>query len=448
MAGGTFDKSVGKVRPGTYINFEASNQSTLGSSDRGTVLIPLINHSYGPEKEFITISNESVDSAIDKLGYSVYDDNPSMLLIREAFKNASTVIVYIAKAGTKATGTGGGLSAQAKYGGSRGNALSYSVAANPVAGFDVSVYLDGSTVEAFEGVTDVSALTDSKYITFTASEGTSLEAAAGVSLTGGTDGTAINSDITAFLDDMESVNFNTLAFPVTPVTPVTGGSLLAACVTKIKYLRENVGRGVKAVVPDYKADYEGIINVTNSVVINGVTLSNAQATAWVAGADASATNVQSNTYKIYVGAESVAGAKTHEQAVAAIQNGEFFFSYSENGDVIVEYDINSLTSFTDRKDKSYSKNRVLRVFDSFAESIRLNFPPNKYSNNENGWDIMDGMGRSILKQFFDAGAIQNVDYDSDFAVVRGESKGDSTYFNVGIQPVDSAEKLYFTVKTR
>ena len=442
MAGGTFDKSVGKVRPGTYINFEASNQSPLGSSDRGTVLIPLINHSYGPEKEFITISNESVDSAIDKLGYSVYDDDPSMLLIREAFKNASTVIVYIAKAGTKATGTGGGLSAQAKYGGSRGNALSYSVAANPVAGFDVSVYLDGSTVEAFEGVTNVSALVDSKYITFTASEGTSLEAVAGVSLTGGTDGTAANSDIAAFLDDMESVNFNTLAFPVTEE------SLLAACVTKIKYLRENVGRGVKAVVPDYKADYEGIINVTNSVIINGVTLSDAQATAWVAGADASASNVQSNTHKIYVGAESVANAKTHEQAVAAIQNGEFFFSYSENGDVIVEYDINSLTSFTDRKDKSYSKNRVLRVFDSFAESIRLNFPPNKYSNNENGWDIMDGMGRSILKQFFDAGAIRNVDYDSDFAVVRGESKGDSTYFNVGLQPVDSAEKLYFTVKTR
>ena len=442
MAGGTFDKSVGKVRPGTYINFEASNQSTLGSSDRGTVLIPLINHSYGPEKEFITISNESVDSAIDKLGYSVYDDDPSMLLIREAFKNASTVIVYIAKAGTKATGTGGGLSAQAKYGGSRGNALSYSVAANPVAGFDVSVYLDGSTVEAFEGVTNVSALVDSKYITFTASEGTSLEAVAGVSLTGGTDGTAANSDIAAFLDDMESVNFNTLAFPVTEE------SLLAACVTKIKYLRENVGRGVKAVVPDYIADYEGIINVTNSVIINGVTLSDAQATAWVAGADASASNVQSNTHKIYVGAESVANAKTHEQAVAAIQNGEFFFSYSENGDVIVEYDINSLTSFTDRKDKSYSKNRVLRVFDSFAESIRLNFPPNKYSNNENGWDIMDGMGRSILKQFFDAGAIRNVDYDSDFAVVRGESKGDSTYFNVGLQPVDSAEKLYFTVKTR
>lgn len=442
MAGGTFDKSVGKVRPGTYTNFEAANQSTLGSSDRGTVLIPLINHSYGPEKEFITISNESIDSAFYKLGYSVYDDNPSMLLVRETFKNASTVIVYIAKAGTKATGTGGGLSAQAKYGGSRGNALTYSVAANPAAGFDVSIYLDGSVVEEFEGAADVSALENSRYITFTAAEESSLEAAAGITLTGGTDGTAANADIAAFLDDMESVNFNTLAFPVTEE------SLLAACVTKIKYLRENVGRGVKAVVPDYKADYEGIINVTNSVVINGVALTNAQATAWVAGADASASNTQSNTHKIYVGAEAIANAKTHEQAVAAIQNGEFFFAYSENGDAVVEYDINSLTSFTDRKDKSYSKNRVLRVFDSFAESIRLNFPPNKYSNNETGWDVMDGMGRGILKQFFDAGAIQNVDYNTDFAVVRGESKGDSTYFNVGIQPVDSAEKLYFTVKTR
>ena len=190
MAGGTFDKSVGKIRPGTYINFESSNQSVLGTSDRGTVLIPLINHSYGPAKEFITISNESIDSAIDKLGYSVYDDNPLMLLIREAFKNASAVIVYIVKAGTKATGTGGGLTAEAKYGGSRGNSLSYSVAANPVGGFDVNIYLDGTAVESFEGITDVSALADSKYITFSAGESETIEAAAGVTLTGGTDGSA------------------------------------------------------------------------------------------------------------------------------------------------------------------------------------------------------------------------------------------------------------------
>ena len=85
----------------------------------------------------------------------------------------------------------------------------------------------------------------------------------------------------------------------------------------------------------------------------------------------------------------------------------------------MEYDINSLITFTEKKDKSYSKNRVLRVLDTFAENIRANFPPNKYNNNETGWDIMDGMGRAILKQFYEAGAIQNVDYSSDFAVDRG-----------------------------
>lgn len=438
MAGGTFDKSIGKIRPGTYINFESSRQEVLSGSDRGTVVIPLIGHSYGPEKEFITLSAQSPDAAVDKLGFSVYDDNPSMLLIREAMKNAMTVIVYIPKSGTKASVTSGEFTATAKYGGSRGNSISFSVTSNPVSGFDITVFLNNSKVEIFEKVSSVDEFS-SKYIDFT---GTEIQPLAGVSLEGGTDGKAENADITAFLDDMESVRFNTLCFPVTEE------ALLTACVTKIKYLREKAGRRVKAVVADHKADYEGIINVTNSVVISGKALTNAQATAWVAGADAAATNTQSNTYKIYVGAESVANPKTNEQAEAAIQNGEFFFSYSENNDVVVEYDINSLTTFTENKDKSYSKNRVIRVFDGIAEAIKLNFPPNRYSNNETGWDVMDSMGRSVLKQFEDAGAIQNVDYNTDFAVVRSESSGDSTYFNVAIEPVDSAEKLYFTVVTR
>ena len=42
----------------------------------------------------------------------------------------------------------------------------------------------------------------------------------------------------------------------------------------------------------------------------------------------------------------------------------------------------------------------------------------------------------------------NVDYDSDFKVDREASYDDMTYFDVGIQAVDSAEKLYFTIHTR
>lgn len=445
MAGGTFDKLVGKVRPGTYINFVSTKHDTVGISSRGIVVIPLMKHNYGPVGEFITLDCGGPDAAIDKLGYSVYDsdENRQMLLIREAFKKAQKVILYRVNGGTEAKATSEPITATAKYPGSRGNKLSFTVAENPVDGFDVQVNLDGSKVAEYEGLKTVEDLIaqDCAYITFSGTG--ALVAVAGKNLSGGTDETAENADVTGFLDAVEGVKFNTLCFPI------TDSSLQTAAKTKIKYMRENMGKGVQVVMPDTESDdYEGVINVTNSVVVDGVELTHAEACAWVAAATAGASNVQSNTYVEYEGATAIVDAKSHEEAVAAINNGEFFFSVSEAGAVVVEYDINSLVTFADGKDKTYRKNRVIRVFDTFAEALQLNFPPNKYDNNSVGWDIMEGIGRTILKQFEDAGAITEVDYDNDFLVDRELSQGDETFFNVGLQPVDSAEKLYFTIATR
>lgn len=451
MAGGTFDKTVGKVRPGVYINFKDVAQPTIIGSARGTVLLPLINTNYGPKGEMITLTGTAPDAARTKLGYSVYDDDPSgnMLLIREAFKNASTVIVYICTEGTAAaSGEGGGLKGTAKYKGTRGNDLSYAVIANPTGGFDVEVYLAGSKVELFEGVTSHTELANSEYITFTQTQTEevpdALKAIAGVALKGGTNPEkTTNEEITAFLEAADSISFNTIAFPTTEAT------LQTAVKTKVKYMRENEGKKVQAVVANMtSADYEGIINVTNSYELEGQKLTAAQATAFVAGITAGATYTQSNTYREVEGALSVIGTKSHEEAVAAIQKGELFFSVSEAGAVIIEYDINSLTTFADGKGENYRKNRVIRVLDAFNDSLVLNFPPNKFDNNEKGWNIMEGIGRSILKLYYEAGAIDDVNYDTDFLVDRESSVGDKTYFNVGIKPVDSSEKLFFTVETR
>lgn len=451
MAGGTFNKLSGKVRPGTYINFESTRQDTIGISERGIVLLPLINHNYGPEKVFITISSSAPDASIAQLGYSVYDNSPSSLLIREAMKNARDVIVYIPKQGARATGTAGALTGRAKYGGSRGNDLRFSVVENPVAGFDVTVYLGADIMAEVEGVSTVAELAAVKndWLDFFG-EG-ALTASPGVKLAGGADGSASNADIAEFLDAAEGQVWNTLAFPLMATGQPEDNvpALLEAVKTKIKYLREQVGKYRKAVVANFEGDYEGLINVTNSVVLNdGTALTPAQVTAWVAGVDAGASNTRSNTYAKYSGAVDIVGGKNHAEAVNAINRGEFFFSFSEAGDVVVEYDINSLITFDKPKDKTYRKNRVLRVFDTFGESCMLNFPPNKYDNSPTGWDIMEGIGKALLKQFFDAGALKNVDYDNDFKVDRSSSTGDETYFNVGLEPVDSAEKLFFTIKTR
>lgn len=447
MAGGKFDKLAGKVRPGTYMNFESTRSDTVGTSERGTVIIPLLKPSYGPAGSYIELTNAGPDAAYAKLGYSVYDSDPNrqMLLIREAFKNASKVLVYILKEGTKAVAKHElepNLTATAKHGGTRGNALTVTVAANPVGGFDVTVSLAGNTAAYYEGLSTVDDLIaqDCEYVTFTGSG--ALAAIAAMNLTGGTDATVQNDDLTTFMDTWEKVKFNTVAMPV------TDSSMKAAIKTKIKYLRESMGRGVQAVVPDFPADYEGIISIKNGYAIDDDKLSAAEATAWVAGASAGASYVESLTYDAVDGATDLVDALTHEEYVDAINKGHFAFSISEENKVIVEYDINSLTSFKQPKDETYRKNRVVRVMDTFQESIQLNFPPNKYANDSDGWDIMEGVGKSILKQFAEAGAITDVDYDNDFLVDRDASYGDKTYFNVNLKPVDSAEKLFFTTHTR
>ena len=590
MAGGRFDKLVGKTRPGTYINFESGReQAVLTAGTRGTVIIPLRKANYGPAKKFIKLTNASPDAAAATFGYSIYDNDPNrqMLLLREAFKRATTVYAYIltegekasaeiemalpeqeateistavsevvteyvgakenltgctlnydegsrrltvtltgpitgvkntglfdaaaaliaqgytisidgvsitgaadflttetykelaaltqggedvafevtvskdgteevysatvaypasAAAGRAASGSTNTLTAVAKYGGSRGNQLTVTVDANPLGGYDVLIHLAGDKVVEYEGLKTVEELIalDNPYITFSG-EG-DLGEAAGTTLTGGTDEAATNMDITDFIDAWESVKFNTVCFPF---DGEEAKNVKQAALTKIKYMRDSMGKGVQVVMPNAPGmDYEGVINVTNSVSLDGDDLTTEEACAWVAGATAGASNTESLTYNQYAGATAVVNPKSNEEAVAAINAGEFFFSVNENDEVVVEYDINSLVTFKDKKDKSYRKNRVIRVYDTFQEAVQLNFPPNKYDNDSRGWDIMEGIGKTILRQFDDSGAITNVSYDEDFLVDREASVDDETYFNVGLQAVDSAEKLYFTVKTR
>lgn len=590
MAGGRFDKLVGKTRPGTYINFESGReQAVLTAGTRGTVIIPLRKANYGPAKKFIKLTNASPDAAAATFGYSIYDNDPNrqMLLLREAFKRATTVYAYIltegekasaeiemalpeqeateistavsevvteyvgakenltgctlnydegirrltvtltgpitgvkntglfdaaaaliaqgytisidgvsitgaadflttetykelaaltqggedvafevtvskdgteevysatvaypasAAAGRAASGSTNTLTAVAKYGGSRGNQLTVTVDANPLGGYDVLIHLAGDKVVEYEGLKTVEELIalDNPYITF--SDEGDLGEAAGTTLTGGTDEAATNMDITDFIDAWESVKFNTVCFPF---DGEEAKNVKQAALTKIKYMRDSMGKGVQVVMPNAPGmDYEGVINVTNSVSLDGDDLTTEEACAWVAGATAGASNTESLTYNQYAGATAVVNPKSNEEAIAAINAGEFFFSVNENDEVVVEYDINSLVTFKDKKDKSYRKNRVIRVYDTFQEAVQLNFPPNKFDNEEEGWNIMEGIGKTILRQFDDSGAITNVSYDEDFLVDREASVDDETYFNVGLQAVDSAEKLYFTVKTR
>ena len=444
MAGGTFNSSSPKVRPGAYANTKNGKQPTTTTVPSGIAIIPLIGYDWGPRGEMIHLTNESPDAAKTKFGRSIYDDNGFMLMLQLMFLNVTEVYTYIAGGGEKAKGTitlkSGTGNVTAKYPGSLGNKLKIVSVANPEGGFDVSVVLDGSEVELIEGAKKVADL-KSDYVDFSGDG--ELVAFASASLNGGTEeASKTNASVATFLDMAEKIKFKYMALPT------SDASLITAAVTKIKYIRNSIGWKCGLVVANSASDYENIYNLTNSFEYAGVKLTTEQATAWLAGAATAAGYTTSLTYTTVTGATGIVGQKTNEESIQAINNGETFFTVSESGNVILEYDVNSKVTFTQDDPTDILKGRPCRVYDSFANELLLTFVPGRFSNDPTGWTVMEGLGRAILKDFLKDGAIQNVDEENDFVVDRGASVGDSAYITCGIQPVDSTEKYYFTTIAR
>lgn len=450
MASGFFKPGEAKIRPGIYFDFESNPPKNVEPNNRGIAVVPIVS-TYGAKGTIVEFNADNAGIFQPQLGYAATDDNANMLLIREALKNATTVYAYVINTGTAATATVGDVIITAKRPGSHGNDIKVIIQANAVrGGFDFNIYFGVRKVEVFEGVTTVAALVGlaSNYVTFTAAEveqgaTPAITATAGTNLAGGTSADVTAEDLTACLNALENISFNAVAFPFALST--TGAT--TAVKSKITYLRETIGHTGQFVCANFEANHEGIINVVNGVVLeDGTTISAEQATAYVAGATAGAPYNYSNTNKVYKGAVKVNGVFTHEQIEAAINAGKFLFSLNNSGEVVCEYDINSLTDFSE-KELGYRKNRFIRVIDQLIETLQRNFPAAKYDNVASDWDIIECLGNAILKNFENDKAIKDVNYTNDFKVDRSSSVGDSTYINVAIKPVDSAEKLYFTIKT-
>lgn len=444
MAGGNFDINTPKVRPGQYINFQAEQKSNITMSTRGICLIPLIGYDWGKDGDVIKVTADVPDAGIVKLGRSVYDsENKHMRLVQLALHRAATVYLYIISGGENASVVTDSLTITAKYGGTRGNDITISSVANVDGGFDIKVYLEGELVESFEGATKIEELPESDYVTFSGKG--ELAAFAGVKLTGGSNKESSNEQVTNFLDKIEKVKCNTVCFPCS----VT--ALQVAALSKIKYLREKVGKTVQMVMPNYAADYIGVINVTNAFVYNGVELTVEEATAWVAGATAGADKYTDLTLSKVEGATALVDEKINEVAIEAIKNGEFFFSVDDEENVVVECDVNSLVNTSAKQDEGYKNNRVIRTFDSFADDIKQAIPNATYDNDEEGWNAMEGLGKALLKAYAgepkERHAIKNVDLENDFKVDRSRSKLDNTYFDVAIEPVMTSTKQYYTITT-
>lgn len=441
MAGGTFI-TMNKVRPGAYINFESVPKPLMTVAERGIVTMP-VAMGWGPQDTMITLLSEDLlnGNSVAKIGYDAFDEES--LVFREALKNAYKAYIYRADTGgVKAAAEIGNLTVAAKYSGVVGNRLTVAVVADN-ANFKVQTFLDGGLKDEQE-VSTIDELVSNDWVDF-AGEG-ALTANAGVSLTGGTNGTVSVTVLTSYFAKAERVKWNTMA------VPLNLENIGAAVTAFIRHMRDELGKKCQAVLVDYpNADYEGIISVSQGYKTSSEEITKHTFAATVAGMTAGAAVNESNTFKeVDADAVEIVGELNDADIKEALQAGKFIISRRDDDVIVVEQDINTFKSFVPKKGKEYAKNRVIRCLDEINNTTKLTWEKSyvgKVDNDADGRNTFKADLIAFGKQLQDLHAITDFDGNADITVIKGQGVED-VITDWALTPVDAMEKLYMTVRTR
>ena len=374
LGGGTFF-TQNKVLPGAYINFISASKASATLSDRGYAAMAL-ELDWGVENTIFEVTKGDLQKNSMKLfGYDY--TAPQLKGLRDLFLNLKTLYLYrLTSGGVKATNT----YATAKYCGTRGNDLKVVISNNveEEEKFDVSLYIDDTTLLDKQTVSQMSELVDNDYVTW--KSGASLSETAGEPLSTGPNGTVNGLAHQTFLDKAESYYFNILG------CISTEDEIKSLYVAYTKRLRDEVGAKFQLVVHNKEADYEGIINVINDVEESPVS----SLVYWVTGAEASCAVNASLLNKKYDGEFTVKADYTQSQLEGFIKAGKFAF-HNVGNDVRVLSDINTLLTVSDTKGDVFKENQTIRVCDQIANDIA-----NIFNTRYLGVVPNDGNGRISL----------------------------------------------------
>ena len=421
LGGGTF-VTQNKTLPGSYINFVSARAASASSGERGTAAIAL-ELDWGAEGQLIDLSTEEfARNSLTVLGADYADDKLKGL--RDVFKHAQRVFTYrLNGGGVKAANTFG----TAKYSGTAGNSLKTVIEQNVSDNtlFDVKTYFGTRLVET-QTVAAASALVDNAFVDF--DKTATLATTAGTSFTGGTNGTATADSHQAFLNKLEIVACNAVGV----VTETQAINVLYAAFAK--RLRDELGIKLQAVVYNYAADSEAVVNVMNGK----------DAVYWVLGVIAGTAVNRSATNLIYDGEYAVSADYTQTQLEQAINAGKFAL-HRVGDNLRVLSDINSLVTVTDTHGDIFKDNKVVRVADSIATSTAAIFNERHLGttpNNAVGRELLWSDIVSMLGDLRDAGAIEA--FDSDDVVIEPGADRHSVVVRETVTVAGAMEKLYMT----
>ena len=439
-AGGTWTVQ-NKVRPGIYFKFRSKNKQNLTVGDRGKVTIcePM---SWGPVGKVMEIA--AGEDLTPYTGYDITDAHnrfASMIFSGSNRTAAPTKLLLYRPAAAdsaKATGTIAPLTATAKYPGSRGNDIVVIVTAltEPAGSFQISTVVDGVVKDQQTGKT-VADLTGNDWVDFSGTG--ALAANVGTQLSGGKDGEVNSAAYSTYLTNIEPYNFDSMLYDGDETT------VKNAMETFIKRVNNELGRFSQLVEANAtNPDSRFIVNVCSGLVMNdGTTLTPKEAVWWVGGALSGATYGNDLTNAAVPNAVEISPKMTHNQYVDAINAGKFVFN-ADDGTVRVEYDINSLVTYTSEIGEVYRYNRTMRLCNTIANDLYKQFAKSYVGIVNNTKAGRRDYKSAIVKYLSDLqsdNGIQNFNGETDVVVEKGEEK-DAVLVYLAIEAVGSSNKIY------
>lgn len=354
------------------------------------------------------------------------------------------------------------LTAQAKFDGTFGNKLSVIIVAEAAGegkyhgqGFFLRTSIDGEVVDE-QNIKLPSEIKDNDYVTFIKAQGlTELSAIAAADLSGGTNGSESDTNLTKILSKLSGMAWNTLGF-------CGKDENRAVIETYIRNLRENKGKYRQGVIFDWEnADYEGIISPFQAFAVDDddVELLEAGSTeeavaalelrkrfvvgfvaAITAGADVNISNTYHDVPQNVI--DVIPIYDEDEDVEDLLRLGAFVFSHDSDGNIVVEKDINTLHTYTQTRTQPFSKNRVIRALDELSNTKVMIWERNfigKIDNDDMGRTLLYNQILKIVKNLINIGAF--ADYDYSIVVEQGEDV-DKVRTYEQVRPIDSMEQLY------
>ena len=456
-----------KKRPGVYQRHANVGFSISSTAQDGICAIP-VQASWGPLGK--VVKNTSAVELEENYGagaYSATHTVPAAIAMIEG--GASTVYTCRLGTGGKAASKelGTGLTATAKYPGTMPISVAVQEKIGNTAKKQFLVYAGTTLVETWEfdadtkteGANLIAAAANSQYVTVTgAAEEVPALAVASGALTGGEDPTVTNADYSAAFAAFEPYYYNTIALDVDDDENMTLSLLLQSYLDNA-YRNGKLGMAVvgeKATVTfENRCTHARAFNDAKIVYLGGGWMNGDEskdgvmAICYTAGVIAATPSNQGIVHSAITGATDLCESLTNAQYEDAITAGMVLVSRAPDGTIWYDSGITALVNPDGTtQDDGWKKIRRVKVRLELIDRLDRALAPKvgKVSADTDGIADIVQTGQRVLDQMVNegklhAGALFKEDPANPYT-------GDSAWFIIQADDIDSLEKIYLQYQFR